>query len=116
MKNHELNANGKNINGKNKGSYLLLGMGIGAVFSLLFAPRAGQEIRHAIREKTDKSRRALERQSQRLSEVARSVMDKSKHYIQSGRETVSGAVDASKQAYRNTREGTRNEFNDRPRD
>ena len=45
-----------------------------------------------------------------------SVMDKSKHYIQSGRETVSGAVDASKQAYRNAREGTRNDFNDRPRD
>ena len=111
MKNRELKANVKN-----KGSYLLLGMGIGAAFSLLFAPRAGQEIRHAIREKTDKSRRALERQSQRPGEVARNAIDKSKHYIQSGRETVSGAVDASKQAYRDTREGTRTEYNERPRE
>lgn len=110
MKNHDMEAKD---NGK--AGYLLLGIGIGAVVSLLFAPRTGQDIRHAIREKTDKSRKLLERRSQRLSEIARSAIDKSTQYIERDRETVSGAVDAGKQAYRDTREDMRNEFNDRPR-
>src|ERR1700752_3041532 len=72
MEPHMENQDG---NGK-AGYFLLLGIGIGAVVSLLFAPRTGHEIRHAIREKTDKGREALGRRSQQLSEVARSAIDK----------------------------------------
>jgi gas vesicle protein len=101
----------ENNNGNGKAGYfLLLGIGIGAVVSLLFAPRTGHEIRHAIREKTDKGREALGRRGQQLSEVARSAIDKGKEYIQGGQDTVSDAVDAAKQAYRETREEVRNEF------
>ncbi len=49
--------------GDGKIGYILLGIGIGAAISLLFAPRTGQDIRHAIRETTDKGRKALERHS-----------------------------------------------------
>lgn len=104
------------IKGNGKAGYLLLGMGIGAAISLLFAPRTGQDIRHAIREKTDKGREALERHSHRLSELARSAIDKGKQYVEGGRATVNDAVDAGKQAYKETKEEIRNEFNDRPRE
>lgn len=98
--------------GKSNAAYfLLLGIGIGAVSSLLLAPRTGREMRHAIREKTDKGREALGRRSQELSEVARSAIDKGKEYIQGGRETVSDAINAGKQAYRETTEDVRTDFN-----
>ena len=102
--------------GNGKAGYLLLGMGIGAAVSLLFAPRTGQDMRHAIREKTDKGREALERRSHQLSEIARSAIDKGKQYVDGGRATVNDAVDAGKQAYRETKDEIRNEFNDRPRE
>ena len=103
MKNHEMKAKESG-----KATFLLLGVGIGAVVSLLFAPRSGQDMRHVIREKTDKSRKALDRSSQRFSELARSAIDKSKQYIERGREALGGAVGANKQSYKDTR----NEFND----
>jgi gas vesicle protein len=101
----------KDNNGK--AGYLLLGMGIGAAISLLLTPRTGQEMRHAIRETTDKGREALERRGQRLSQLARNAIDKGKQYVEEGRATVNDAVDAGKQAYRDTKEEIRNEFNDR---
>ena len=102
--------------GDSKIGYILLGIGIGAAISLLFAPRTGQDMRHAIRETTDKGREALERRSHQLSELARSAIDKGKQYVEGGRATVNDAVDAGKQAYKETKEEIRNEFNDRPRE
>jgi len=112
----EIQAMETKNDGSGKAGYLLLGIGIGAAISLLFAPRTGQDIRHAIREKTDKGREALERRSQQLSEIARSALDKGKQYIDGSKATVSEAVDAGKQAYRETKEELRSEFNDRPRE
>ena len=103
--------------GNSKTGYILLGMGIGAAISLLFAPRAGQEIRHAIREKTDKGREALERRSRRLSEIAHSAMDKGKHYVAGGRCNSKRTLSMLASRHIETRrKRSRNEFNDRPRD
>ena len=113
MENHGMEAKGT---GNSKTGYLLLGIGIGAAISLLFAPRTGQDIRHAIRETTDKGREALERRSRRLSEIAHSAIEKGKQYVEGGRSSVNDAVDAGKQAYRETKEEIRSEFSDRQRD
>jgi gas vesicle protein len=81
--------------------FFLLGIGVGAAIGLLLAPRSGEEIRRTIRASTDRGREALEQRGHQLGERARDVIDKGKEYIQWGRETVSSAVAAGKQAYRN---------------
>lgn len=80
--------------------FFLLGVGVGAAIALLLAPRSGAEIRRTIRGSTDKGRETLEQRGHQLGERAREMIDKGKEYIQRGRETVSSAVIAGKQAYR----------------
>lgn len=46
--------------------FLGIGIGIGALISLLVAPRSGSEVRQAVRSKLDDARRGLSRQSSRV--------------------------------------------------
>jgi len=59
---------------------LLIGAGVGALLSLLLAPRLGPEFRQAVREKFDGARRGLGEQTSRLrrrtSEIAGQARDK----------------------------------------
>lgn len=48
--------------------FLGIGIGIGALISLLVAPRSGSEVRQAVRGKLDDARRGLSRQSNRVRE------------------------------------------------
>ena len=50
--------------------FLGIGMGVGALLSLLLAPRSGPEIREAMRTKLDDTRRGLNRQTSRLRQQA----------------------------------------------
>lgn len=61
-------------------TFLLIGAGIGALLSLLFAPQSGPEIRQAVREKFGDARRGLGEQTARLrrrtSELAGQAREK----------------------------------------
>lgn len=46
--------------------FLGIGIGIGAIISLLVTPRSGSEVRQAVRGKLDDARRGLSRQSSRV--------------------------------------------------
>lgn len=46
--------------------FLGIGIGIGALISLLLAPHSGSEVRQAVRGKLDDARRGLSRQSNRV--------------------------------------------------
>lgn len=48
--------------------FLGVGISIGALLSLLLAPRSGSEVRQAVRGKLDDARRGLSRQSSRVRE------------------------------------------------
>ena len=50
--------------------FLTIGMGVGALLSLLLAPRSGPQIREAVRMKFDDARRGLNRQSSRVRQQA----------------------------------------------
>jgi gas vesicle protein len=80
---------------------------------ILFAPKSGEETRTLIRSKADESkdylkrkseesRDFLKRKSEDIREQASEVVDKSKSAIQRQKEQLAAAVDAGKQAYRDT--------------
>lgn len=90
-----------------------IGLGVGAAAAILLAPASGSETRQKISESvntgkqwvTDKSRAAADQVSQRAQEVAdrgREVVDRGREYVSAGKEQLSAAVDAGKQAYRET--------------
>ena len=82
--------------------YFFLGVGIGVAIGILFAPKSGEETRGLIRAKADESKDFLKRKSEDLREHAAEAVDKGKSLLQRQTEQFSAAVDAGKQAYRET--------------
>ncbi|MDT4965506.1 MAG: hypothetical protein QOJ64_243 [Acidobacteriota bacterium] len=91
-------------------TYLLIGGGIGAILALLFAPKAGSELRGDIADVTrkgiDKSREAASYIGNRAGDYYGTVRDKAGEWVGGAREAatrktgqVSAAIEAGKQAY-----------------
>ena len=91
-------------------TYLLIGGGIGAILALLFAPKAGSELRGDIADVTrkgiDKSREGARYIGDKAGEYYGTVREKTGDWVGSAREAASrktgqfsAAVEAGKQAY-----------------
>lgn len=61
--------------------FLGIGVGIGALLSLLLAPRSGSEIRQAVRGKLDDARRGLNRQSSRMRQQASRIAGQARQKV-----------------------------------
>lgn len=86
----------------NKVPFFLLGLGVGVAVGILFAPKAGAETRKLIRTKADEGKDYLARRSEEVKESASDLVEKSKSAIQRQKDQLAAAVDAGKQAYRDT--------------
>ena len=83
-------------------SYFLLGMGIGVAVGMVFAPASGQETRGRIRSKAVEGGDYLRRRSEDLRESAVDLVDRGKAAVKTQREQLNAAVEAGRQAYRET--------------
>lgn len=81
-------------------SYFCLGLGIGVAVGILFAPKSGEETRQLLRSKADESKDYLKRKSGELKDSAVDLADKSKLALQRQKEQLAAAVDAGRQAYK----------------
>lgn len=77
-----------------------LGLGIGVGLGILFAPKSGDETRDMLLGKADEGKEYLKKQSNAWKEQAGDIVDKSKDAILRQKESLSDAVEAGKQAYR----------------
>jgi len=84
----------------NKLSYFFLGLGLGVVAGILFAPKAGAETRDFLMSKANEGADAAMRRAQELREAAADQLDRGRSTVQRHKENLSAAVDAGKQAYR----------------
>lgn len=88
---------------ENKGlSYFFLGVGVGVAVGLLFAPKSGEETRGLIKGKVGEGTDYIKRRGEEIKDQASTYVDKGKDIVRSQREQLSAAVDAGKQAYRET--------------
>ena len=78
----------------------LLGLGMGVGIGLLFAPRPGEETRDMLLSKADEGKDYLKRQSEDLRGSATGIVDKGREAINRQRDSLSDAIQAGKQAYR----------------
>ncbi len=83
-------------------SYFCLGLGIGVAVGILFAPKSGEETRQLLKSKADESKDYLRRQSEDLKGNAADALERSRQAILRQKEQLAAAVEAGKQAYRDT--------------
>jgi gas vesicle protein len=86
---------------ENKGlAYFFLGLGVGVAVGMIFAPVAGSEARGTIKNKALEGGDYLRRRSTELRDSAGDLVHRGRDLVNRQRETVSAAVDAGRQAYR----------------
>jgi len=81
-------------------SYFFLGMGIGVAVGILFAPKSGEETRRFLREKADEGKDYLKKRGDDLIDSATDMVDRGKSAINRQKDQLSAAVEAGRQAYR----------------
>ena len=85
---------------KNGLSCFLLGLGVGVGIGMLFAPKSGQETREIIKNKAGEGTEYIKQRGSEFKDTAAGCVDKSKEAVGRQKETLTDAVEAGKQAYR----------------
>lgn len=85
---------------KNGLSSFLLGLGVGIGIGMLFAPKSGRETREIIKNKAGESTDYLKQRGEEIKQSAAEWVDKGKEALGRQKETISDAMEAGKQAYR----------------
>src|SRR5437660_11600336 len=86
-------------NGGSKVSYLIVGLGIGALVGILFAPKSGEETRDFLAEKADEGGKYAQRKARELKERAEDLIEKSKEVATRQKESITAAVAGGREAY-----------------
>ena len=70
-------------------AFLLIGLGAGALLGLLFAPKAGKQIRKDLRRKYDDARETVEDWTEDARDVAEEVFERGADFAEEVRDRVS---------------------------
>ena len=91
---------------KNGLSSFLLGLGVGVGIGMLFAPKSGEDTRKIIKDKAGEGTDYVKQRSSEIKQTATEWVEKGKDALGRQKETisdaVSDAVQAGKQAYRDS--------------
>jgi len=83
-----------------KVSFFLVGLGIGALLGILFAPKSGEETRDYLSSKADEGREYAQRKARELRERAEDLIERSKEIMSKQKDALSSAVEAGKETYK----------------
>ena len=81
-------------------SFFLVGLGIGALVGILFAPKSGEETREYLSSKAEEGRDFAQKTARELRERAEDLIERSKEIMARQKEAISTAVDAGKETYK----------------
>ena len=87
-------------NAGSKVSFFLVGLGIGALIGILFAPKSGEETREYLANKADEGREYAQKKARELRERAEDLIERSKGVVSRQKEAISSAVEAGKETYK----------------
>jgi gas vesicle protein len=82
-----------------KVSYFLVGLGIGALMGILFAPKSGEETREFLSQKAEEGKEYAQRKARELRGRAEDLVERGKQVATRQKESISAAVDAGRDAY-----------------
>jgi gas vesicle protein len=81
-------------------TYFLVGLGVGALVGILFAPKSGEETREFLTKKADEGKDYAQRKAKELRERADELIERSKDAAVRGKDSISAAVEGAREAYR----------------
>lgn len=87
-------------NAGSKASFFLVGLGIGAIVGILFAPKSGDETREYLAAKADEGRDYAQRKARELRERAEDLLERSKEIMDRQKDALAEAVEAGKDTYK----------------
>jgi gas vesicle protein len=87
-------------NGGSKVSVFLIGLGIGALVGILFAPKSGEDTREYLAAKADEGRDYAQRKARELRERAEDLLERSKEIMDRQKDALAEAVEAGKDTYK----------------
>ena len=82
-----------------KVSFFLVGLGIGALVGVLFAPKSGEETREFLTQKADEGKDYAQRKARELRERADELVERGKDVAARKKDSIAAAVDAGREAY-----------------
>ncbi len=82
-----------------KVSFFIVGLGVGALIGILFAPKSGEETREFLLDKADESREYAQKKARELRERAEDLIERSKEIMSRQKDSIGAAVEAGKDAY-----------------
>jgi gas vesicle protein len=82
-----------------KFSYFLVGLGVGALVGVLFAPKSGEETRELLNKKADEGRDYAQKKARELRERADELIERGKDVASRKKDSISAAVDAGREAF-----------------
>ena len=83
-----------------KVSFFLVGLGIGALVGILFAPKSGEETREYLSSKAEEGRDYAQKKARELRERAEDLIERSKEIMARQKDALSNAVESGKEAYK----------------
>jgi gas vesicle protein len=86
-------------NAGSKISYFLVGLGVGALVGVLFAPKSGEQTREFLNQKADEGRDYAQRKARELRERADELIERGKDVASRKKDSLAAAVDAGREAY-----------------
>ena len=82
-----------------KVSYFMVGLGIGALIGILFAPKSGEETREYLSKKADEGRDFAQKKAREVRERAEDLLERGKDVATRQKESITAAVEAGRDAY-----------------
>lgn len=82
-----------------KVSFFLVGLGIGALLGVLFAPKSGEETRDYLAQRADEGRDYAQKKARELRERADELIERGKDVAARKRDSLSAAVEAGREAF-----------------
>lgn len=91
-----------------KGSFsaFLAGLGLGVGIGMLFAPKSGAETREQLKTKAGEGKEYIKHRSIELKDQANDLIGKGREALGRQKENLAEAMEAGRQAYRDTVSGT----------
>jgi gas vesicle protein len=81
-------------------TYFLVGLGVGALVGVLFAPKSGEETRDYLSKRADEGRDYAQRKARELRERADDLIERGKDAASRGKESITAVVEGAREAYR----------------
>jgi gas vesicle protein len=82
-----------------KVSYFLVGLGVGALVGVLFAPKSGEDTREYLSKRADDGREFAQKKARELRERADDLIERGKDVASKKRDSLSAAVETGREAF-----------------